>query len=138
MARYKKKFMSSSPPGSEDSKHPEYVYKLDKALNGLKQAPRAWYETLSQFLLESGFTRGTIDTTLFLHKVKGNVILVQIYVDDIIFGPTNEKLCKKFSKLMSDKYEMSLMGELTYFLGLQVKQTKDGIFINQENISGIS
>ena len=120
------------PPGFEDSKHPEYVYKLDKALYGLKQAPRAWYDTLSQFLLESGFTRGTIDTTLFIRKVKENVILVQIYVDDIIFGSTDEKLCKKFSKLMSDKYEMSLMGELTYFLGLQVKQTKDGIFINQE------
>ena len=107
------------------------VYRLDKALYGLKQAPRAWYETLAQFLIESGFTRGTIDKTLFYLKNGKDLLLVQIYVDDIIFGSTNDKLCKKFSKLMQSRYQMSMMGEMNYFLGLQVKQTDDGIFINQ-------
>ena len=97
----------------------------------MKQAPRAWYETLAQFLLESGFTRGTIDKTLFYLKKGNDLLLVQIYVDDIIFGSTNDNLCKKFSKLMQSRYQMSMMGEMSYFLGLQVKQTDDGIFINQ-------
>ena len=97
----------------------------------MKQAPRAWYDTLSQFLIENHFTRGTIDKTLFHRNYNGSSILVQIYVDDIIFGSTDEKLCKKFAKLMQSRYEMSMMGELTYFLGLQVKQVKDGIFISQ-------
>ena len=119
------------PPSFVDPKFPNHVYKLDKALYGLKQEPRAWYETLSKFLLENGFTRGTIDKTLFFRKIKGDFLLVQVYVDDIIFGSTNEKLCAKFSKLMQSKYQMSMMGELNYFLGLQVKQTKTGIFINQ-------
>ena len=102
-----------------------------KALYGLKQAPRAWYDTLSQFLIDNHFTRGTIDKTFFYRNYNGSSILVRIYVDDIIFGSTDENLCKKFAKLMQSKYEMSMMGELTYFLGLQVKQVKDGIFISQ-------
>ena len=119
------------PPGFEDKDYPEFVYLLFKALYGLKQAPRAWYDTLSQFLLENHFTRGIVDKTLFYRNVKGSTILVQIYIDDIIFGSTDEKLCKKFATLMQSKYEMSMMGELTFFLGLQVKQLKDGIFISQ-------
>ena len=119
------------PPGFEDSIHPNFVYKLLKALYGLKQAPRAWYDTLSQFLLENQFIRGTIDKTLFYKQHGNDIILVQIYVDDIIFGSTDEKLCKRFSKLMQSRYEMSMMGELTFFLGLQVSQRKDGIFISQ-------
>ena len=119
------------PPGFVDPKHPDYVYRLDKALYGLKQAPRAWYETLAQFLIESGFTRGTIDKTLFYLNQGNDLLLVQIYVDDIIFGSTNAKLCQRFAKLMQSRYQMSMMGELSYFLGLQVKQTEDGIFINQ-------
>jgi hypothetical protein len=121
----------SQPPGFESEDFPNFVYRLLKALYGLKQAPRAWYETLSQFLLEHQFTRGTIDKTLFFKKHGNDIILVQIYVDDIIFGSSNEKLCERFSKLMQSKYEMSMMGELTYFLGLQVHQREDGIFINQ-------
>ena len=121
----------SQPPGFEDPNFPDYVYYLLKALYGLKQAPRAWYETLSKFLLDNHFTRGTVDKTLFFRNVNGSTILVQIYVDDIIFGSTDDKLCKKFAKLMQSKYEMSMMGELTYFLGLQVKQVSDGIFISQ-------
>ena len=119
------------PPGFIDPKYPDHVYRLDKALYGLKQAPRAWYETLAQFLLESGFKRGAIDKTLFYLNHGKDLLLVQIYVDDIIFGSTNNKLCEKFSKLMQSRYQMSMMGEMSYFLGLQVKQTDDGIFINQ-------
>ncbi|KAI3692974.1 hypothetical protein L6452_32800 [Arctium lappa] len=119
------------PPGFENSKYPNHVYFLDKALYGLKQAPRAWYDRLSNFLLANGFERGTTDTTLFFKKRKGEILLVQIYVDDIIFGSTNDLYCKKFESLMKSEFEMSMMGELTFFLGLQVKQTTEGIFINQ-------
>ena len=81
------------PPGFIDPNFPNHVYRLDKALYGLKQAPRAWYETLAQFLLENGFKRGTIDKTLFYINKGNDLLLVQIYVDDIIFGSTNDKLC---------------------------------------------
>ncbi|KAJ9547456.1 LOW QUALITY PROTEIN: hypothetical protein OSB04_019999 [Centaurea solstitialis] len=80
------------PPGFVDPKFPDHVYKLNKALYGLKQAPRAWYDTLSTFLLSKGFERGKIDSTLFLKKYPKHILLVQIYVDDIIFGSTNPKL----------------------------------------------
>nr|GEX97838.1 retrovirus-related Pol polyprotein from transposon TNT 1-94 [Tanacetum cinerariifolium] len=120
------------PPGFESNEYPDYVYKLDKALYGLKQASRAWYETLSIFLIQHKFVRGTIDNTLFTYKTKSDVIIVQIYVDDIIFGSTSDKISKQFAKLMTKKYEMSMMGELTYFLGFQVKQDSKGISICQE------
>nr|GEV02612.1 putative ribonuclease H-like domain-containing protein [Tanacetum cinerariifolium] len=120
------------PPGFEDPDHPDKVYKVVKAIYGLHQAPRAWYETLTNSLLENGFQRGKIDQTLFIKKQKGDILLVQIYVDDIIFGATKKDLCKSFEKLMKDKFQMNSMGELTFFLGLQVKQKKDGIFISQD------
>ncbi|GJV18548.1 retrovirus-related pol polyprotein from transposon TNT 1-94 [Tanacetum coccineum] len=120
------------PPGFESSEYPNHVCKLDKALYGLKQAPRAWYETLSKFLIQHKFVRGTIDNTLFTYKTKSDVIIVQIYVDDIIFRSTSSKLSKQFGKLMTKKYEMSMMGELTYFLGFQIKQDFKGISICQE------
>nr|GEX51028.1 putative ribonuclease H-like domain-containing protein [Tanacetum cinerariifolium] len=107
------------PLGFEEPDHPDKVYKVVKALYGLHQAPRAWYETLATYLLENGFQRGTIDQTLFIKKQKGDIMLVQIYVDDIIFGATNKDLCRSFEKLMKDKFQMSSMGELTFFLGLQ-------------------
>ena len=119
------------PPGFEDENFPEHVFKLKKALYGLKQAPRAWYERLSTFLIENGFSRGKVDTTLFRKDKNSKFILVQIYVDDIIFGATDESLCKDFSNLMQKEFEMSLMGELKFFLGLQVKQTLDEIYIHQ-------
>ncbi|KAJ9564153.1 hypothetical protein OSB04_000119 [Centaurea solstitialis] len=121
----------AQPPGFVDPKFPDHVYKLNKALYGLKQAPRAWYDTLSTFLLSKGFVPGKIDSTLFLKKYPKHILLVQIYVDDIIFGSTNPKLCEKFELLMKSKYKMSMMGELTFFLGLQIKQSEKGIFINQ-------
>ncbi|GJY64488.1 putative RNA-directed DNA polymerase [Tanacetum coccineum] len=103
-----------------------------KALYGLHQAPRAWYDTLANYLLCNGFQRGKIDQTLFIKRQQGHILLVQIYVDDIIFGSTKKELCDEFEKLMKDKFQMSSMGELTFFLGLQVQQKKKGIFISQD------
>nr|GEU76059.1 putative ribonuclease H-like domain-containing protein [Tanacetum cinerariifolium] len=126
------KVYGCQPLGFEDLDYPDKVYKVVKALYGLHQAPRAWYETLANYLLENGFQRGKRDQTLFIKRQKGDILLVQIYVDDIIFGATNKDLCKSFEKLMKDKFQMSSMGELTFFSGLQVKQKKDGIFISQD------
>ncbi|GJZ12207.1 putative ribonuclease H-like domain-containing protein [Tanacetum coccineum] len=120
------------PPRFEDPDFPDRVYKVEKALYGLHQAPRAWYETLSTYLLDNGFQRGKIDKTLFIKRHKGDILLVQVYVDDIIFGSTKKELCNAFEKLMHEKFQMSSMGELTFFLGLQVQQKKDGIFISQD------
>nr|GEV00846.1 putative ribonuclease H-like domain-containing protein [Tanacetum cinerariifolium] len=120
------------PPGFEDPDYPDKVYKVVKALYGLHQAPKAWYETLANYLLENGFHKGKIDQTLFIKKQKGDILLVQVYVDDIIFGSTNKDLCKAFENLMKDKFQMSSMGELTFFFGLKVKQKQDGIFISQD------
>nr|GFA82346.1 uncharacterized mitochondrial protein AtMg00810-like [Tanacetum cinerariifolium] len=116
----------------EDPDYPDKVYKVVKALYGLHQAPGAWYETLANYLLENGFQRGKIDQTLFIKRQKGDILLVQVYVDDIIFGSTNKELCKAFEKLMKEKFQMSSIGELTFFLGLQLKQKQDGIFISQD------
>ncbi|GJU48348.1 putative ribonuclease H-like domain-containing protein [Tanacetum coccineum] len=118
--------------GFEDPEFPDKVYKVEKALYGLHQAPRAWYETLSTYLLDNGFQRGQIDKTLFIKRVKSDILLVQVYVDDIIFGSTKKELCTEFEKLMHKKFQMSSMGELTFFLGLQVTQKDDGIFISQD------
>ncbi|KAK2382297.1 putative mitochondrial protein [Trifolium repens] len=119
------------PPGFENHEHPDYVFKLKRALYGLKQAPRAWYDRLSKFLIKNGYSRGKVDTTLFIKRKGKDVLLVQIYVDDIIFGSTNPSLVKSFSNLMQGEFEMSMMGELTYFLGLQIKQLDEGTFIYQ-------
>ena len=114
------------PPSFEDPHHPDFVYILFKDLYGLKQAPRAWYETLSQFLIENLFIRGNIDRTLFYKEHGNDIILVQLYVDDIIFGYTNEKLCQRFNKLMQSRYEMSMMWELTSLLDFKyIKEVKE-------------
>ncbi|GJT03567.1 putative ribonuclease H-like domain-containing protein [Tanacetum coccineum] len=105
---------------------------VEKALYGLHQAPKAWYETLSFYLIENRFRRGTIDKTLFIKKDKGDILLVQVYVDDIIFGSTKKSLCDEFEQMMHKKFQMSSTGELTFFLGLQVQQKKDEIFISQD------
>nr|GEY15298.1 putative ribonuclease H-like domain-containing protein [Tanacetum cinerariifolium] len=120
------------PPGFKDPDYPDKVYKVVKPLYGLHQAPRAWYETLANYIVDNGFQRGKINQTLFIKKQKGNILLVQVYVDNIIFGSTNKDLCKAFEKLMKDKFQMSSICELTFFLGLQVKQKQDGIFICQD------
>jgi hypothetical protein len=119
------------PPGFEDSKFPNHVYKLHKALYGLKQAPRAWYECLKDFLLRKSFEIGKADPTLFTRKVDKDVFVCQIYVDDIIFGSTNQSWCEDFSRIVTKRFEMSMMGKLTLFLGFQIKQLKKGTFIYQ-------
>jgi len=119
------------PKGFEDPHFPNHVYKLKKALYGLKQAPRAWYERLTSFLVEKGYKRGGVDKTLFIKHFKTGMIIAQIYVDDIVFGSTSQGKVDEFVSQMTKEFEMSMVGELSYFLGLQVKQLKEGIFITQ-------
>jgi hypothetical protein len=119
------------PPGFESEKYPHKVYRLRRALYGLKQVPRAWYVRLRGFLLSRGFVMGTVDKTLFLLKHGNDLLVVQIYVDDIAFGGSSHNLVSKFADEMSREFEMSMMGELQYFLGLQIKQVKDGTFVHQ-------
>jgi hypothetical protein len=118
-------------PGFKDDKKLNHVYKLKKALYGLKQAPIAWYEKLRDFLLSKGFKMGNVDTTLFTKKIGQDLFVLQIYVDDIIFGSTNKDFCEEFGKMMVSEFEMSMIGELSYFLGLQIKQLKNGTFVSQ-------
>nr|GEX18297.1 hypothetical protein [Tanacetum cinerariifolium] len=115
----------SQPPGFIDLKFPNKVYKVVKALYGLHQAPRAWYATLSIFLEKSGYRRGAIDKTLFIKKDKKDIMLVQVYMDDIIFGSTKKSWCDEFEELMKNRFQISSVGELTFFLGLQAKQKED-------------
>ncbi|GKA42981.1 retrovirus-related pol polyprotein from transposon TNT 1-94 [Tanacetum coccineum] len=121
----------SQPEGFVDPDYPTYVYRLKKALYGLKQAPRAWYNTLSRFLLDNKFSKGVVDPTLFTQKTSKHIFLVQIYVDDIIFASTDPKACDIFSKEMASKFQISMMGKMSFFLGLKVSQSPEGIFINQ-------
>ncbi|GJS12817.1 retrovirus-related pol polyprotein from transposon TNT 1-94 [Tanacetum coccineum] len=121
----------AQPPGFIDFEKPDHVYKLKKALYGLKQAPKAWYDRLKAFLIKHEYKMGMVDNTLFTKKKSSNLIIVQIYVDDIIFGSTCQDMCDDFAKIMHDEFEMSMMGELNFFLGLQIKQMEDGIFFNQ-------
>ncbi|WVZ63361.1 hypothetical protein U9M48_012998 [Paspalum notatum var. saurae] len=119
------------PPGFENARFPDQVYKLRKALYGLKQAPRAWYARLKSFLLKSGFVMGSVDKALFLLSHGGDTLIVQIYVDDIIFGGSSHALVSSFAEQMSRELEMSLMGVLQFFLGLQIKQGPEGTFVHQ-------
>ncbi|GJS15589.1 retrovirus-related pol polyprotein from transposon TNT 1-94 [Tanacetum coccineum] len=121
----------AQPPGFIDFEKPDHVYKLRKALYGLKQAPKAWYDRLKAFLIKHEYKTGMVDNTLFTKKKSLNLIIVQIYVDDIIFCSTCQDMCDEFAKIMHDEFEMSMMGELNFFLGLQIKQMEDGIFFNQ-------
>ncbi|GKC93438.1 retrovirus-related pol polyprotein from transposon TNT 1-94, partial [Tanacetum coccineum] len=116
---------------SQPADHPHHVYRLKKALYGLKQAPQAWYNILSKFLLAQGFSKGVVDPTLFIRTTGKHTLHVQIYVDDIIFASTNPRDCDHFSNEMSSKFQMSMMGQISFFLGLQISQNPRGIFINQ-------
>nr|GEZ25885.1 retrovirus-related Pol polyprotein from transposon TNT 1-94 [Tanacetum cinerariifolium] len=122
----------TQPLGFVDPKFPNKVYKVVKALYESHQAPRAWYATLSTFLKQSGYKIGAINKTLFIKQDKKDITLVQVYVDDIIFGSTKKSWCDEFKELMKNRFQMSFMGELTFFLGLPLKQKKDGIFISQD------
>nr|GEW82966.1 hypothetical protein [Tanacetum cinerariifolium] len=119
--------------GFIDVDHPSHVYKLKKALYGLKQAPRAWYDELLTFLLKNHFFKGTIDPTLFIRRFYDDILMVRVYVDDIIFGSTHPRYIQLFSDLMKSRFKMSMMGEMMFFLGLQVNQSPCVIFINQSN-----
>ncbi|GJS61095.1 retrovirus-related pol polyprotein from transposon TNT 1-94 [Tanacetum coccineum] len=127
----KEEVFVQQPDGFVDPDFPNHVYRLKKALYGLKQAPRAWYDKLSSFLIEHHFTKGIVDPTLFTRRHGDDILLVQIYVDDIIFGSTKPVFAKRFEKLMKDNFEMSMIGEMKFFLGLQVHQSPRGIFICQ-------
>jgi hypothetical protein len=119
------------PPGFEDDRYFDHVYKLSKALYGLKQAPRVWYECFRDFLITNAFKVGKVDPTLFTKTCNDDLFVCQIYVDDIIFGSTNQKSCEEFSRAMMQKFEMLMMGELNYFLGFQVRRLNEGTFISQ-------
>ncbi|KAK2380916.1 putative mitochondrial protein [Trifolium repens] len=121
----------AQPKGFVDPNLPDHVYRLKKALYGLKQAPRAWYERLTKFFLQQGYRKGETDKTLFVRQEEGKLMIAQIYVDDIVFGGMTDALVKQFVHQMQSEFEMSLVGELTYFIGLQVKQMEDTIFISQ-------
>nr|GEU75405.1 retrovirus-related Pol polyprotein from transposon TNT 1-94 [Tanacetum cinerariifolium] len=122
---------NNQPNGFVDQDFPNQVYRLKKVMYGLKQAPRAWYGKLSLFLTEHHFTKGIVDLTLFMRRHGGDILLVQVYVDDKIFGSINPYFSKRFANLMKNNFEMLLMGELKFFLGLQVHQSSRGIFISQ-------
>nr|GEZ48007.1 putative ribonuclease H-like domain-containing protein [Tanacetum cinerariifolium] len=132
MRRLKKRYMYVNHQDLKIQNFFDRVYKVEKALYGLHQAPRAWYKTLSIYLMDNGFQREKIDKTLFIKRHKGDILLVQVYVDDIIFGSTRKELCNAFEKLMHEKFQMSSMGELIFFLGLRVKHKNDNIFISQD------
>ncbi|GJV11463.1 retrovirus-related pol polyprotein from transposon TNT 1-94 [Tanacetum coccineum] len=123
--------LEAQPDGFMDKDKPNHVYKLKKALYGLKQAPRAWYDMLSSFLISHDFSKGSVDPTLFIRREGNELLLVQIYVDDIIFSASTPELCDLFAKIMCSKFKMSMMGKISFFLGLQISQSPRGIFINQ-------
>nr|GEU70596.1 hypothetical protein [Tanacetum cinerariifolium] len=121
----------SQPDGFVDPDNLNHMYKLKKALYGWKQAPRAWYDMLSSFLLSQDFSKGSVDPTLFIRKNGNDLLLVQIYVDDIIFAASTLELCDLFANLMCSNFKMSMMGKISFFLGLQISQSPRGILINQ-------
>nr|GEV79696.1 retrovirus-related Pol polyprotein from transposon TNT 1-94 [Tanacetum cinerariifolium] len=121
----------SQPEGFVNPDNPNHVYRLKKALYGLKQAHRAWYDMLSKFLLSQEFFKGAVDPTLFTRKEGKDILLVQIYVDAIIFASTDPTLCDVFADILSSKFKMSIMGKMSFFLGLQISQSLRGILINQ-------
>ncbi|GJU56894.1 retrovirus-related pol polyprotein from transposon TNT 1-94 [Tanacetum coccineum] len=119
------------PEGFVNPDHPHHVYSLKKALYGLKQASQTWYDTLSKFLLAQGFSKGVVDPTLFIRNTNKHTLHVQIYVDDIIFVSTDPSDCDLFSNEICSKFQMTMMGQISFFLGLQISQNPRGIFINQ-------
>ncbi|GKD26186.1 retrovirus-related pol polyprotein from transposon TNT 1-94 [Tanacetum coccineum] len=116
--KFKEDVYVAQPEGFVDQDNPSHVYKLKKALYSLKQAPHAWYDMLSNFLISQHFSKGAVDPTLFTRKAGNNILLVQIYVDDIIFASTNTAMCKEFPNLMTTKFKILMMGQMSFFLGL--------------------
>nr|GEW23829.1 copia protein [Tanacetum cinerariifolium] len=127
----REKVYVSQPNGFVDPDNPNHMYKLKKSLYGLKQAPPAWYDMLSSFLISQDFSKGSVDLTPFISRNGNDLLLVQIYVDDIIFAVSTPEMCDLFAKIMCSKFKMLMMGKILYFLGLQIYQSPRGIFINQ-------
>jgi hypothetical protein len=119
------------PPGFASAKFPHRVYRLRKALYALKQAPRAWYGRLRGFLFSKMFEMGKVDNTLLLLRKGDDILIVQVYVDDIVFGGSSHSLVVRFAEDMSKEFEMSMIGELQFFIALQIKEAKEGTFVNQ-------
>jgi hypothetical protein len=105
------------------SENTDYVCKLKKAVYGLKQAPRAWYSRLDKYLQQAGFRKGSADNNLYIKVSQGNILLIEVYVDDIIFGSDDDRLSHKFAKDMQNEFEISLLGELSFFPGIQIRQS---------------
>ena len=118
--------------GFQLSEDPDYVCRLKKTLYGLKQAPRAWYRRLDKYILQQGFKRGVANNNMYLKSEGEDILVVMVYVDDIIFGSNNSSLVQWFASTMKSELEMFMLGELSYFLGLQVRQQSEGMFISQE------
>nr|GEW75473.1 retrovirus-related Pol polyprotein from transposon TNT 1-94 [Tanacetum cinerariifolium] len=133
--KLKEEVYVSQPKGFVDPDHPTHVYRLKKAMYGLKQAPWAWYDTLSWFLLDGKFSKGAVDLTLFTQKTGKHILLVQIYVDDIIFASTDPKAYDIIFNEMSSKFQMLMMGQMSFFLELQGSQNPRGIFISQSKFA---
>jgi hypothetical protein len=119
------------PPSFENHKYPDRVYKLSKAFYGLKQASWASYARLKTFLLEHGYVIESVDKTHFTLNHDTDFLLIRIYVDDIIFGASSHTIVSRFQEMMKSEFQMFMMGELTFFLGIQVKQIKQGTFVHQ-------
>ena len=124
------------PKGFEDPKFPNHIYRLKKALYEGKQAPIARYERLITYLLEKKFEKMRVDKTLFIHMSKNELLMTQIYVDNIVFRATPSDLALSFIKEIKTEFEMCIVGELTFFLGLLIRQLKDRIFLSQPSILG--
>jgi hypothetical protein len=119
------------PEGFLLSEKEDYVCRLKKALYGLKQAPRAWYSRLDRYLQQQGFRKGNADNNLYIKVDRDSILIIEVYVDDIIFGSDDDRMSQKFSRDMQNEFEMSFLGELNLFLGLQICQCDKGIFISQ-------
>ena len=119
------------PEGFQLIDNVDYVCKLKKALYGLKQAPRAWYCRLDKYLQNKGFKKDIVDNNLYIKYEGDNLLVVLVYVDDIIFGSPNDSSVLWFTNAMQSEFEMSMIGELSFFLGLQITQTTEGLFLSQ-------
>ncbi|GJV19273.1 retrovirus-related pol polyprotein from transposon TNT 1-94 [Tanacetum coccineum] len=119
------------PPGFIDPQFPNHVCKLSKALYGLKQAPRAWFHRLSSFLLAHGFVCSRADTSLFVFTKDSCIMYLLVYVDDLILTGNNESLLTSFTTRLNQEFAIKDLGDLSYFLGLEVSYTNDGLFLSQ-------
>ena len=120
-----------NPEGFQLLENKDYVCRLKRDLYGLKQAPRAWYSILDRYLQQQNFKRGSADNNLYIKQDDDNILIIEVYVDDIIFGSDDDSLSQQFAKDMQKEFEMSLLGEVTFFFGLQISQQTEGIFITQ-------